>query len=142
MDPETVEIELFGSEAEVERRYSIRYLPGQALYRRDADPEIAAVGLTEAEAREEYGDDVRVGTFPFAANSRAQIYGDTTIDFRKLARARTDADLARTLLARPEIPPADDHAAIRLFHDPASQPGQVGQRHVAMRARHQQPSRR
>jgi dihydrolipoamide dehydrogenase len=42
------------------------------------DPEIAAVGLTEAEAREEYGDDVRVGTFPFAANSRAQIYGDTT----------------------------------------------------------------
>jgi dihydrolipoamide dehydrogenase len=42
------------------------------------DPEIAAVGLTEAEARAEYGDDVRVGTFPFAANSRAQIYGDTT----------------------------------------------------------------
>jgi dihydrolipoamide dehydrogenase len=42
------------------------------------EPEIAAVGMTEAEAREEYGDDVRVGTFPFAANSRAQIYGDTT----------------------------------------------------------------
>jgi dihydrolipoamide dehydrogenase len=42
------------------------------------DPEIAAVGLTEAEAREQYGDDVRVGTFPFAANARAQIYGDTT----------------------------------------------------------------
>ncbi len=42
------------------------------------EPEIAAVGLTEAQAREEYGDDVRVGTFPFAANSRAQIYGDTT----------------------------------------------------------------
>jgi dihydrolipoamide dehydrogenase len=41
------------------------------------DPEIAAVGLTEAQAREEYGDDVRIGTFPFAANSRAQIYGDT-----------------------------------------------------------------
>jgi len=42
------------------------------------EPEIAAVGLTEAQAREEYGDDVRVGSFPFAANSRAQIYGDTT----------------------------------------------------------------
>ena len=41
------------------------------------DPEIACVGLTEEQAREEYGDDVRVGTFPFAANSRAQIYGDT-----------------------------------------------------------------
>lgn len=42
------------------------------------EPEIAAVGLTEAQAREQYGDDVRVGQFPFAANSRAQIYGDTT----------------------------------------------------------------
>ena len=42
------------------------------------DPEVAAVGLTEEQAREEYGDDVRVGSFPFAANSRAQIYGDTT----------------------------------------------------------------
>lgn len=40
------------------------------------NPEVAAVGLTEAQAREQYGDDVRVGTFPFAANSRAQIYGD------------------------------------------------------------------
>ncbi|MCW2956543.1 MAG: dihydrolipoamide dehydrogenase [Thermoleophilia bacterium] len=42
------------------------------------DPEVAAVGLTEEQAREEYGDEIRVGTFPFAANSRAQIYGDTT----------------------------------------------------------------
>src|SRR5436309_1325450 len=28
------------------------------------DPEIAGVGLTESEAREQYGDDVAVGTFP------------------------------------------------------------------------------
>ncbi|MBV8395302.1 MAG: dihydrolipoyl dehydrogenase [Actinobacteria bacterium] len=35
------------------------------------DPEIAAVGLTEAEAREQYGDDVAVGRFPWAANARA-----------------------------------------------------------------------
>lgn len=42
------------------------------------DPEIAAVGLTEEQAREEYGDDVRIGQFPFAANSRAAIYGDKT----------------------------------------------------------------
>lgn len=40
------------------------------------DPEVAAVGLTEPQAREQYGDDVRVGQFPFAANARAQIYGD------------------------------------------------------------------
>jgi dihydrolipoamide dehydrogenase len=35
------------------------------------DPEVAAVGLTEAEAREQYGDDVAVGVFPFVANARA-----------------------------------------------------------------------
>lgn len=42
------------------------------------DPEIAAVGLTEEQARAQYGDAVRVGSFPFAANSRATIYGDTS----------------------------------------------------------------
>ncbi len=42
------------------------------------DPEVAAVGMTEAEAREKYGDLVRVGNFPFAANSRAAIYGERT----------------------------------------------------------------
>lgn len=42
------------------------------------DPEVAAVGLTEAQAKEEYGaENIATGTFPFAANSRAQIYGDT-----------------------------------------------------------------
>jgi dihydrolipoamide dehydrogenase len=42
------------------------------------DPEIAAVGLTEAEAREQYGDDVAVGTFPWVANARAVMQAETT----------------------------------------------------------------
>jgi dihydrolipoamide dehydrogenase len=41
------------------------------------DPEIAAVGLTEAEAREQYGDDVAVGVFPWIANARAVMQNDT-----------------------------------------------------------------
>jgi dihydrolipoamide dehydrogenase len=41
------------------------------------DPEIAAVGLTEAEAREQYGDDVAVGTFPWVANARAVMQNET-----------------------------------------------------------------
>jgi dihydrolipoamide dehydrogenase len=41
------------------------------------DPEIAAVGLTEAEAREEYGDDVAVGRFPWVANARAVMQNET-----------------------------------------------------------------
>jgi dihydrolipoamide dehydrogenase len=42
------------------------------------DPEIAAVGLTEAEAREQYGDDVAVGQFPWVANARAVMQNETT----------------------------------------------------------------
>ena len=41
------------------------------------DPEIAAVGLTEGEAREQYGDDVETGSFPFAANGRALMQNET-----------------------------------------------------------------
>jgi dihydrolipoamide dehydrogenase len=41
------------------------------------DPEIAAVGLTEAEAREQYGDDVEVGVFPWAGNARAVMQNET-----------------------------------------------------------------
>src|ERR687898_823265 len=41
------------------------------------DPEIAGVGLTEAEAREQYGDDVAVGQFPFSANGRAMMQNET-----------------------------------------------------------------
>jgi dihydrolipoamide dehydrogenase len=41
------------------------------------DPEIAGVGLTEAEAREQYGDDVAVGQFPWVANARAVMQGAT-----------------------------------------------------------------
>src|SRR3982751_3715110 len=42
------------------------------------DPEVAAVGLTEAEAREQYGDDVAVGQFPGQANARAVMQNETT----------------------------------------------------------------
>jgi dihydrolipoyl dehydrogenase len=42
------------------------------------EPEIAAVGLTEAQAREQYGDDVAVGQFPWIANARAVMQDETT----------------------------------------------------------------
>jgi dihydrolipoyl dehydrogenase len=42
------------------------------------DPEIGAVGMTEADAREAHGDDVAVGRFPFSASARAQMYGEKT----------------------------------------------------------------
>jgi dihydrolipoyl dehydrogenase len=42
------------------------------------DPEIAGVGLTEDQAREQYGDDVAVGMFPWVANARAVMQNETT----------------------------------------------------------------
>ena len=43
------------------------------------DPEVAAVGLTEAQARERYGaDKVVTGQFPYAAIARAAMYADRT----------------------------------------------------------------
>ena len=41
------------------------------------DPEIAGVGLTEAQARELHGDDVAVGMFPWVANARAVMQAET-----------------------------------------------------------------
>jgi dihydrolipoamide dehydrogenase len=41
------------------------------------DPEIAGVGLTEEEAREQYGDDVVTGMFPWSANGRAIMQNET-----------------------------------------------------------------
>jgi dihydrolipoamide dehydrogenase len=41
------------------------------------DPEIAGVGLTEAQAREQYGDAVAVGRFPWVANARAVMQDET-----------------------------------------------------------------
>ncbi len=43
------------------------------------EPEVAAVGLTEAEARASYGDElVAVGRFPWVANGRALMQSDTS----------------------------------------------------------------
>jgi dihydrolipoamide dehydrogenase len=40
------------------------------------DPEIAGVGLTEAQARERHGESVAVGRFPWVANARAVMSGE------------------------------------------------------------------
>ena len=41
------------------------------------EPEIASVGLTEAQARERCGDDVKIGRFPLYANGKSLIDGGT-----------------------------------------------------------------
>lgn len=62
-------------------------------------PEIAAIGLGEAEARRIHGDTVRVEVFPFAENDRAQAEGDTR-GFGKLVTTRRGKVLGVTLVGR------------------------------------------
>ena len=71
-------------------------------------PEIAAVGRTEEELKAE-GIEVKVGKFPFMANSRAKTNRDMDGFVKVIADARTDrvlgvhivGSLAGTMIAKP-----------------------------------------
>jgi dihydrolipoamide dehydrogenase len=60
-------------------------------------PEIATVGLTEAEAAEA-GHEVKVGRFPFSANGRARCMNETTGFVKMIADAATDRMLGCHIL--------------------------------------------
>ncbi len=62
-----------------------------------SSPELAAVGLTEAQARAAHGDDVRVLVQPFADNDRAQAEGDIR-GFAKLVATKRGKILGVTLV--------------------------------------------
>jgi len=66
------------------------------------DPEIASVGLTEAEAREQYGDDVAVGTFPWAANARA-VMQDATVGWVKSIHETHYGELLGLVMVGPHV---------------------------------------
>jgi dihydrolipoamide dehydrogenase len=51
-------------------------------------PQVAWIGRTEAEARELYGDDLRVGKFPFTASGKAVAAGHTAGFVKILAEPR------------------------------------------------------
>lgn len=53
------------------------------------DPEVAAVGLTEQEAKK-YGREIKVGSFPFSINSRAKCTGQTEGLVKIVSDTKTD----------------------------------------------------
>ncbi len=66
------------------------------------DPEIAAVGLTEAEAREQYGEDVAVGRFPWVANARA-VMQDETVGWVKSIHETRYGELLGLVMVGPHV---------------------------------------
>jgi dihydrolipoamide dehydrogenase len=66
------------------------------------DPEIAAVGLTEAQAREQYGDDVAVGRFPWVGNARA-VMQDETIGWVKSIHETRYGELLGLVMVGPHV---------------------------------------
>ena len=66
------------------------------------DPEIAGVGLTEAEAREQYGDDVAVGQFPWLANARA-VMQDATVGWVKSIHETRYGELLGLVMVGPHV---------------------------------------
>src|SRR5829696_8701559 len=66
------------------------------------DPEIAAVGLTEAQAREQHGDDVAVGRFPWVANARA-VMQDETVGWVKSVHETRYGELLGIVMVGPHV---------------------------------------
>jgi dihydrolipoamide dehydrogenase len=66
------------------------------------DPEIAGVGLTEREAREQYGDDVAVGVFPWVANARA-VMQDATVGWVKSIHETRYGELLGVVMVGPHV---------------------------------------
>jgi dihydrolipoyl dehydrogenase len=66
------------------------------------EPEIASVGLTEAEAREQYGDDVAVGVFPWVANARA-VMQDSTVGWVKSIHETRYGELLGIVMVGPHV---------------------------------------
>ena len=60
------------------------------------------VGLTEAEAREQYGDDVAVGVFPWVANARA-VMQDETVGWVKSIHETRYGELLGLVMVGPHV---------------------------------------
>jgi dihydrolipoyl dehydrogenase len=77
------------------------------------DPEIAGVGLTEAQARERFGDAVAVGRAPWAAIARAVMSGDTT-GWAKTIHETTYGELLGVVIVGPHATDLIDAAVVAL----------------------------
>jgi dihydrolipoamide dehydrogenase len=77
------------------------------------DPEIAGVGLTEAQARELHGDDVSVGMFPWIANARAVMQNETVGWVKSIHESRY-GELLGVVMVGPHVTDLIEAAVVAL----------------------------
>jgi dihydrolipoamide dehydrogenase len=76
-------------------------------------PQVAAVGMTEAQARET-GAEIEVGRFPYTANAKAKILADTAGFAKVIADKKTGEILGITLVG-PTVTELISEAALGKF---------------------------
>ena len=81
-------------------------------------PQIASVGLTEKQAREQ-GHEVKSGKFPFSAIGRAQIHGETAGFVKVVADAKTGAILGTHIIGSEATELVAEPALTQLFQGDA-----------------------
>lgn len=79
-------------------------------------PEIASVGLTEARAKER-GYDVKVGKFPFSANGKARILGQSRAGFVKIVADKQYDEILGIHLIGPQVTELISEGSIALSHE-------------------------
>ncbi|HEX4924510.1 MAG TPA: dihydrolipoyl dehydrogenase [Bdellovibrionales bacterium] len=91
------------------RAYDVKTVPAVIF----TDPEIASVGMTEAEARASGHADLKVGKFPFAANGRAVSVMATEGFVKIIADGKTNVVLGVTIVG-PEASNMISEAALAI----------------------------
>lgn len=82
-------------------------------------PEVASIGLTEAQAREQ-GYDVKVGKFPFTANGKARILGQTAGFVKIVSETQYDEVLGVHIIG-PSATELIAEAGVALSHEATSE---------------------
>ncbi|MCG8353090.1 MAG: dihydrolipoyl dehydrogenase [Chloroflexales bacterium] len=80
------------------------------------NPEVASVGLSEAKAKE-CGYDVKVGKFPFSANGKARILGQSRFGFIKIVADKQYDEILGVHMVGPHVTEMISEGGIALSHE-------------------------
>jgi dihydrolipoamide dehydrogenase len=80
------------------------------------NPEVASVGMTEAEAREQ-GYEVTVGKFPFSANGKARVLGQNKVGFIKIISDAKYDEVLGVHMIGPQVTELISEGGLALSHE-------------------------